>query len=99
MSRKIKDYQFIQKLQELSSVQEIWLFGSRARNDHQERSDIDLAILLKQDDQSSRLAIAQIIHEADTLLAIDITYLNDKLDPSFERLLNKDKILVYRNDS
>jgi len=99
VSRKIKDYQFIQKLQKLSCIQEIWLFGSRARNDHQERSDIDLAILLKQDDQSNRLAIAHIIHEADTLLAIDITYLNDKLDPSFERLLNKDKILVYRNDS
>lgn len=39
------DYQFIKRLKELPFVDEIWLFGSRARGDAQERSDIDIAIL------------------------------------------------------
>lgn len=39
------DYQFLEKLKNLTFIQEIWLFGSRARGDHRHKSDIDLAIL------------------------------------------------------
>lgn len=39
------DYQFIEKLTTLPFIDEIWLFGSRARKDNHRRSDIDLAII------------------------------------------------------
>jgi predicted nucleotidyltransferase len=39
------NYRFLKQLKALSFVDEIWLFGSRARGDHQDRSDIDLAIV------------------------------------------------------
>ncbi len=42
---KILQYKFLESLKSLPFISEIWLFGSRARMDNQERSDIDLAIL------------------------------------------------------
>ena len=44
-TNKIKSYDFYYELRSLKYVQAIWLYGSRARGDNQERSDIDLAIL------------------------------------------------------
>ena len=44
MSHKVTDYEFFEFLKQLPYVDEIWLYGSRARQDHLERSDIDLAI-------------------------------------------------------
>ncbi|HBB53113.1 MAG TPA: hypothetical protein DCZ80_04370 [Legionellales bacterium] len=45
MQKPILHYRFIKELSLLDFVNEIWLFGSRAREDNQARSDIDLAIL------------------------------------------------------
>ncbi|WP_410526187.1 nucleotidyltransferase domain-containing protein [Rickettsia endosymbiont of Urophora cardui] len=45
MSKDIKSYLFMEKLESLPFIEEIWLFGSRARGDNNERSDIDLAII------------------------------------------------------
>ena len=38
-------YQFINQIAKLSFVEEILLYGSRVRGDHQEKSDIDIAIV------------------------------------------------------
>ncbi|BDU60161.1 hypothetical protein FLA4_05710 [Candidatus Rickettsia kotlanii] len=45
MDKDIQSYIFINKLKSLPFVNEIWLFGSRARGDNDERSDIDIAII------------------------------------------------------
>ena len=74
----IKNYKFYKNLINLNFIKEIWLFGSRARLDNQDRSDIDLAILL--DNNSSIndwLKVKTIIDDADTLLKIDCIKLND----------------------
>lgn len=42
---QLTDYHFLQQIADLPFVDAIYLFGSRARGDHRERSDIDLAIL------------------------------------------------------
>ncbi len=67
----ITSYSFYQNLTKLSFIKEIWLFGSRARGDNQERADIDIAIYCpnaKPDDWSK---ILDIVNNADTLLKID----------------------------
>lgn len=38
------DYRFYTQLTTLPFVDQIWLFGSHARGDNQERADIDLAV-------------------------------------------------------
>ena len=45
MDKPLNSYRFIRQLTELDFIEQIWLFGSRARGDNQERSDIDLAIV------------------------------------------------------
>lgn len=37
---KVQDYKFYNDLISQIVVEEVWLFGSRARNDNQDRADI-----------------------------------------------------------
>jgi uncharacterized protein len=77
----IAEYNFYKKLTSLPYVEEIWLFGSRARGDQRDRSDIDLAIYCPLATQHDWLTVANIIDTADTLLHIDCLRL-DQLDTS-----------------
>ncbi len=45
MGKPLQAYTFFKELKALPFMEEIWLFGSRARGDHQARSDIGLAFL------------------------------------------------------
>jgi len=40
----VTNYGFFARLTELPYIKEIWLFGSRARGDNQDKADIDLAV-------------------------------------------------------
>ena len=94
--QKIKNYSFFNKLCELNFIKEIWLFGSRANENNRERSDIDLAILLTDFNSKNRLIIDDIVDEADTLLKIDITYLNRDLNEIFLEQINDSKKVLYK---
>ncbi|MDC0344934.1 nucleotidyltransferase domain-containing protein [Alphaproteobacteria bacterium] len=96
--KPIQEFKFFQELCSLEGLDKIWLFGSRARGDYGERSDIDLAIKLSKDNPKQRLFISNIIEEADTLLKIDIIYLNDPLDDRFLALFNNDKVLLFDHE-
>lgn len=67
----IAKYKFLDKIKALPCIDEVWLFGSRARGDNQERSDIDLAIICPNATNSDWLEVIKTIEEADTLLKID----------------------------
>ena len=77
----VTKYRFFQKLQSLSFVEKIWLFGSRARGDNQERADIDIAILCPNATAAEWSSLLDVIEEADTLLKIDCLRF-DELDDS-----------------
>lgn len=65
------DYEFIEKLKKLQYIEEIWLFGSRARGDNRDKSDIDIAIISSSATAKEWDFIVDIIENADTLLKID----------------------------
>lgn len=44
MMDDITKYQFIKKLQRLPFIEQIWLFGSRARNDYKEFDDSKVSL-------------------------------------------------------
>jgi predicted nucleotidyltransferase len=93
----IKNYDFFKKLIAQDFIEEVWLFGSRARGNHRERSDIDLAICLTEDKETYRNYISDLLEEsADTLLKIDVVYLNDFLDEHFKKQIDQDKLILYR---
>lgn len=81
---EVINYDFIKKLESFSFIEEIWLFGSRARSDYQDRSDIDLAILCPKATESDWHSIMKVIENADTLLKIDCV--------RFDTLTDSDKI-------
>ncbi|NBQ17823.1 nucleotidyltransferase domain-containing protein, partial [bacterium] len=66
MTLDITRYEFFKKLTELPFVDEIWLYGSRARGTNGERADIDLAILGNSIDRKQWFLVEEIIEEADT---------------------------------
>lgn len=96
MNKEIHQYTFIEQLRKLSFVEEIWLFGSRARGDNNERSDIDLAILCPKAKDSDWLEIMNIVEKADTLLKVDcIKFSRENIDDELYKNILKDKKVIY----
>ncbi len=92
-------YNFIEKLKSLAFVDEIWLFGSRARNDHHERSDIDLAIICPNATEEDWFKIINIIEDADTLLKIDcIRFEKTRISQAlYDNILKERKVIYAKN--
>lgn len=97
--KNIEKYLFLKKLESLPFIEEIWLFGSRARGDAQERSDIDLAILCPHATSIDWNKVMDIIENADTLLKIDCLqfHLLGQDDKLRENILRFKKVL-YKKD-
>lgn len=95
MSKNIKNYKFIDTLKDLPYVDEVWLFGSRARGDNQDRSDIDIAIICPKATDNDWMQIRRIIDEADTLLKIDCIRFSKKyISDDFYNNILEDKVVL-----
>ena len=93
---QLNDYLFLQKIAALPFVDAIYLFGSRARGDHLERTDIDIAILCPNANERDWQSILQLIDDADTLLSIDCIRLDQESQNSALRMqIEQDKKLIY----
>lgn len=90
------DDKIIEKIRRIGSecadVKKISLFGSRARGDHSERSDIDLAVYFFND---INYDVIEKIEEIETLLIPDITIMNDRLDKKFVDNIKKEEQIIY----
>jgi predicted nucleotidyltransferase len=76
-------------------VERVWLFGSRARRDNFERSDIDLAIEAPGMDRLEWLNLSlDFEDEAPTLLGIDLLRLEEVPD-ELRRDIQDEGIVVY----
>lgn len=84
----------IQKIGKKYPIAKIVLFGSRARGDHKFNSDIDLAIFtLPEFTNSGYLSID--IEDLNTLLKIDVVYINKYTDIKLVRNIKKEGVLLY----
>jgi predicted nucleotidyltransferase len=83
----------IEKLAALGA-KKIILYGSRARGDHTEKSDIDLAIQTPENiDIKIWDAMLEAAENADTLLKIDLVNLHDTNDKLKSNILRDGKTL------
>ncbi len=74
----------------------MWLFGSRARGDNLERSDIDIAIICPNASNTDWREVQEIIDNADTLLKIDcIRFDQLKDDEKIKSNIMKFKKVLY----
>ena len=88
----LKKYNFIEKIKKLDFVKEVWLFGSRARGDNEDKSDIDLAIVCEENTTDFDWnKIIDIIENRDTLLMVDFVRFDKLNNGKFKDNILKDK--------
>ena len=81
----------IRSMAEQYNLRRVILFGSRARGDFTERSDIDLAV---SGGNTSAFALA-VDEETDTLLKYDVVDLDRPVDIALLDNIRKDGIILY----
>ncbi len=74
-----------------NNVEKVFLFGSRARGDYRERSDIDLAF---QGGNSSSF-ILDVEEDTSTLLEFDIIDLAKPMQKELSESIRREGILIY----
>ncbi|RYF10796.1 MAG: nucleotidyltransferase domain-containing protein [Deltaproteobacteria bacterium] len=76
-------------------VRAVWLFGSRARQDHTPESDIDIAIRLERacPEQWARF-VAEAVETAPTLLNIDLVDI-DSCDADLRKSILREGVMLY----
>lgn len=90
-------YEFVKKLARVSFVDEVWLYGSRARGDNLKLSDIDVAVVCPSAGDDEWSAILDVIAQANTLLKIDCVRYDVLEDGAFKNnVLNYRKILYAK---
>lgn len=95
--KKITQYQFFKDLTKLLFINAIWLYGSRARGDAKERSDIDIAILCPEASNEDWQQVNDVIENADTLLKIDCIRFDDltESDELLKKNILRDRIVLF----
>jgi len=91
----VRTKDFFEQLIQLPFIERIFLYGSRARGDYSEMSDLDIAIECPHAKDKDWQIILDIIEKADTLLKIDCVRL-DKLDvnnPLKKAIMSEKKLL------
>lgn len=92
----ITNYEFFKKLCQLSFIDEVWLYGSRARQDNIARADIDLAIICPRATELDWFEIIEIIENADTLLHIDCIRFDTLLPTNkLRQNIENDKVVLF----
>ena len=74
-----------------NSIIKIVLFGSRARGDHTERSDVDLAVY-GGDFDSFYWNIKENIH---SLLSSDVVDMNSRVTEELKKEIERDGVVIY----
>ncbi len=85
-----------QRLSQFPSVEAVILFGSRARGDHWERSDIDLAVVCPEATAVEWSRLIEAAEEAPTLLRIDLVRF-DAAWPELRQEIGAEGIMLYDN--
>lgn len=83
--------QAIIKLAKDNDVRKLILFGSRARGDYKERSDIDLAFY---GGNSSRF-ILEVDEETPTLLQFDVLDLDKPIQAELLESIKREEMVIY----
>lgn len=84
----------IRALAEKYNIGKVILFGSRARGDYRERSDIDLAVSGCTSSQKARFAL-DVDEETSTLLFFDVVWLDGPVSQELRDSIGKEGVVLY----
>lgn len=88
-----KIYSLIASLGGKYKAEKIVLFGSRARRDNHDRSDIDLAIYGMPKENHARFWSD--IDDLPTLLKFDLVHIDEYTDAELVKNIEKDGVILY----
>lgn len=77
-------------------IDKIILFGSRARGDNSNRSDIDLAVYIKNSD--AKIFFRLDLEEIETLLKFDVVFIDDNTSEKLLDEIKKDGVSIYEKE-
>lgn len=89
-------YSQLAALAQQHGAQRLVLFGSRARGDHAERSDVDLAVYGMP--ETARASFYLDAEDLPTLLKLDIVHVHPGMDPAFLQNIEKDGVTLYASE-
>ncbi len=78
-------------------VERVILFGSRAREDADERSDVDLAVVAPKATQRQWLDLAFALEEIDSLVPVQVVRLGEASPSLRERVLAEGEVWYARD--
>lgn len=93
----ITSYGFFAKLKALPFVEAIYLYGSRARGDHDDWSDIDLAVLCPTASDREWAEVQCIVETEELLVPVTVTRYDAITDTGFKAQIDKHKKEMYRH--
>ncbi len=93
----ITSYGFFVKLRALTFVEAIYLYGSRARGDHDDWSDIDLAVLCPKATREQWDEVRDAVATEELLVPITVTRYDAITDTGFKAQIDRDKKELYRH--
>lgn len=86
----------LEKVRQFSEVEKAYLFGSRAIGDAGAMSDIDIALSCPGITQLRWATIAEAVHDADTLLDVDVVWLEEASSGLQDEIRYTGKVIYER---
>ena len=80
------------------NIDKVILFGSRARNDYKNNSDIDLAIIFNSNDNDNYIKLLTKLEELNTLFKFDVIDYNKITNATLKQEIDKDGITIYQKE-
>jgi predicted nucleotidyltransferase len=77
------------------SIEKLILFGSRARKDHTERSDYDIAVFAPQLSHRDKVKFNFEVEDIPTLHKIDIVYMDSYMSDVLRQNIEKEGIVLH----
>ena len=81
-----------------TTIEKVFLFGSRARGDYKNNSDIDLAFIFNNNCSDNYIKMLTKLEDINTLYKFDVVDYNKINDIKFKQEINKDKIILYEKN-
>ncbi|MGI9436337.1 MAG: type VII toxin-antitoxin system MntA family adenylyltransferase antitoxin [Geminicoccaceae bacterium] len=86
----------LQEVRRFQEVEKAYLFGSRAQGDAGKMSDVDIALSCPDIDRRRWEAIAEAVQDAETLLDVDVVWLEEASSSLRDEILRTGKVVYER---
>lgn len=89
-------YDEILKIFKELNITSVYLFGSRARGDYTETSDIDIAVKFDFDHDDNYIKLYTKLEELNTLYKFDVVDLAMLRNDEFKNRIEKEWVIIYK---